>query len=49
MCCGKFFILKYICPPYWFFLQDAVLAAEAGVEGIIISNHGGEHFVPSLP
>ena len=25
-------------------LQDAVLAAEAGVDGILISNHGGELF-----
>lgn len=24
--------------------QDAVLAAEAGVNGILISNHGGELF-----
>lgn len=24
--------------------QDAVLAAEAGVDGILISNHGGELF-----
>jgi isopentenyl diphosphate isomerase/L-lactate dehydrogenase-like FMN-dependent dehydrogenase len=23
-------------------MQDAVLAAEAGVDGILISNHGGE-------
>jgi len=24
-------------------LQDAVLAAEAGVDGILLSNHGGEN------
>ncbi len=24
------------------FAQDAVLAAEAGVDGILLSNHGGE-------
>jgi predicted TIM-barrel enzyme len=24
--------------------QDAVLAAEAGVDGVLISNHGGELF-----
>lgn len=29
------------------FCQDAVLAAEAGVDGIIVSNHGGEFSEPA--
>ncbi|KAG6832462.1 hypothetical protein H0H92_001508 [Tricholoma furcatifolium] len=31
------------------YLQDAVLAAEAGVEGILISNHGGRQLDYSFP
>jgi L-lactate dehydrogenase (cytochrome) len=30
-------------------LQDAVLAAEAGVDGILISNHGGRQLDYSMP
>jgi len=31
------------------FQQDAVLAAEAGVDGILLSNHGGRQLDYSLP
>ncbi|KAJ3915705.1 FMN-dependent dehydrogenase-domain-containing protein [Lentinula edodes] len=37
---------------YWLGIQcveDAVLAAEAGVEGILLSNHGGRQLESSLP
>lgn len=27
--------------------QDAVLAAQAGVDGILISNHGGQYYFES--
>ena len=50
VCCGKCFVpfqyLSGLLTPRY---KDAVLAAEAGVEGIIISNHGGEHLASSLP
>ena len=43
MCSGKFLVAKRSRVHFlWLFNQDAVLAAEAGVDGIIISNHGGE-------
>lgn len=29
--------------------QDAVLAAEAGVDGILLSNHGGESLLKAVP
>lgn len=40
MCRGKIVLVSLLLSSYC--RKDAVLAAEAGCEGIVLSNHGGE-------
>jgi len=53
MRCGPFFFIVSLTEALmciWLGIQDAILAAEAGVDGILLSNHGGRyHLTESLP